>query len=192
MALDTRSTTERNGLQNAANSETGPGRTTPEVPADALIILPARNMVLFPGVVFPLTIGRPMSIAAAQEAVRTQRQVGIVMQRDPEQDQPAPIDLHRIGTVANIVRYVTGKDGAHHLISQGVQRFRIVEFLTGWPFLVARIERIEETDVRTPEIEARFVNLQRQALEALQLLPQVPQELVGTIQAVGSYRRLLG
>jgi ATP-dependent Lon protease len=186
MALDTRSgASERNGLQTAApNTETGAGRTMPEVPADALIILPARNMVLFPGVVFPLTIGRPMSIAAAQEAVRTQRQVGIVMQRDPEQDQPAPIDLHRIGTVANIVRYVTGKDGAHHLISQGVQRFRIVEFLTGWPFLVARVERIEETDVRNPEIEARFVNLQRQALEALQLLPQVPQELVGTIQAV--------
>jgi ATP-dependent Lon protease len=185
MALDTRSgATERNGLQAATpNTETG-ARTMPEVPADALIILPARNMVLFPGVVFPLTIGRPMSIAAAQEAVRTQRQVGIVMQRDPEQDQPAPIDLHRIGTVANIVRYVTGKDGAHHLISQGVQRFRIVEFLTGWPFLVARVERIEETDVRTPEIEARFVNLQRQALEALQLLPQVPQELMGTIQAV--------
>jgi ATP-dependent Lon protease len=186
MVLDTRSAeTERNGLQAAApNTDAGSGRMMAEVPADALIILPARNMVLFPGVVFPLTIGRPQSIAAAQEAVRTQRQVGIVMQRDPEQDQPAPIDLHRIGTVANIVRYLTGKDGAHHLISQGAQRFRIVEFLSGWPFLVARVERIEESDVRTPEIEARFVNLQRQALEALQLLPQVPQELVGTIQAV--------
>src|SRR6266404_3721702 len=154
------------------------------LPSDALIIVPVRNIVLFPGIMLPVTIGRPRSIAAAQQAVREQRQVGIVMQRDPEVADPAAIDLHRFGTVADIVRYVTAPDGTHHLICQGEQRFQVEEFLNGWPFFVARVRRIAEPDAKTSDIEARFLNLQRQALEALQLLPQAPEELVNAIRSV--------
>jgi ATP-dependent Lon protease len=64
------------------------------------------------------------SIAAAQQAVREQRQVGILMQRDPGVEEPGPGDMHGIGTIANVVRYVTAPDGAHHLVCQGDQRFR--------------------------------------------------------------------
>ena len=71
------------------------------LPADALIIVPARSMVLFPGTVLPITISRPRSVAAAQQAVRDQKQVGILMQREPDVTDPVPIDLHRVGTVAN-------------------------------------------------------------------------------------------
>ncbi|MGE0117967.1 MAG: endopeptidase La [Dongiaceae bacterium] len=171
-------------LVRAPESESGSEQRLPELPEDALIIVPVRGFVLFPGTIFPITISRPQSVAAAQAAVRGQHQIGILMQRDPEVGEPTPIDLHRIGTVANIVRYVTAKDGAHHLVCQGERRVRIVDFLSGWPFLVARVARIEEPDTRTPEIEARFLNLQRQAVEALQLLPQVPQELLGAVQAM--------
>jgi len=157
-----------------------------KLPPDALIIVPVRNIVLFPGLVLPVTIARPRSIAAAQQAVREQLQIGILMQRDAEVADPAPIDLHRVGTVANIVRYVTTPDGTHHAVCQGDQRFQIAEFLTGWPFFVARVLRIPERETRTPEIEARFLNLQRQTIEALQLLPQAPQELVTAIQGVTS------
>ena len=160
------------------------GRPLPPLPADALIILPVRQFVLFPGMVFPITIGRPRSIAGAQEAVRAEAQVGILAQRDPETAEPAEIDLYRIGTVANIVRYITAKDGAHHVVCQGEERFRVVEFLSGWPFLVARVERIAAVAAASPEIEARFLNLKRQALEALQLLPQVPPELVESVRAI--------
>jgi ATP-dependent Lon protease len=76
--------------------------------------------------VVPITIGRPGSVAAAQQALRDQRQVGILMQRSPEVADPAPIDMHRFGSVANIVRYITGPDGATHLICQGDQRFQIL------------------------------------------------------------------
>src|SRR5512135_684510 len=87
----------------------------PPLPPDALIIVPVRNTVLFPGLMLPITLGRPKSIAAAQQAVRDQRQVGILMQRDPEVADPNPIDMHRMGTIANIVRYITAPDGTHHL-----------------------------------------------------------------------------
>ena len=156
------------------------------LPEDAIAIIPVRNVTLFPGVVMPVTVGRERSIAAAQFAVREQRQVGVLMQRDSETAEPTGIDMHRIGTVANLVRYVTAPDGSHHMVCQGDERFEAVEFLTGWPFMVARIRRIPEDEAMTPDLEARFLNLQRQTVEALELLPQVPGEMIVAVQSVKS------
>ncbi|WP_281024215.1 endopeptidase La [Methylocystis hirsuta] len=156
------------------------------MPPDAIIIIPLRSAVLFPGHMAPITVGRERSVAAAQQAVRDQRQIGLLMQRNSEVAEPTPIDMHRVGAIANIVRYITGPDGAHHLVCQGDQRFQIIEFLTGWPFLVARVSRIPEPDAHSPEIEARFLHLKAQTTEALQLLPQAPEELQAAIQSVTS------
>ncbi|HJY19034.1 MAG TPA: LON peptidase substrate-binding domain-containing protein, partial [Xanthobacteraceae bacterium] len=156
----------------------------PPLPPDAVIIVPVRNTVLFPGLVVPITLGRPKSVAAAQQAVREQRQVGILLQREAGVDDPTAIDMHRMGTLANILRFITAPDGTHHVVCQGEQRFQIVEYLSGWPFLVARVLRIAEPDTRSSEIEARFVNLKAQAVEAIQLLPQVPADLLAAIQSI--------
>jgi ATP-dependent Lon protease len=160
------------------------GAALPPLPADALIIVPVRNTVLFPGLVLPITLGRPKSIAAAQQAVREQRQVGILLQRSADVDDPTAIDMHRMGTIANIVRYITAPDGTNHLVCQGEQRFQIDEYLPGWPFLVARVVRIPEPGARTPEIEARFVDLKAKTIEAIQLLPQVPADLLAAVQGI--------
>ena len=164
----------------------GPAAAARPVPPDGLIIVPVRNTVLFPGHVMPITIGRPRSIAAAQQALRDQRQVGILMQRNAEAEDPAPLDMHRMGTVANVVRYITAPDGSHHLVCQGDQRFQVTDFLTGWPFFVARVLRVSEPDAWSAEIEARFLNLKAQAAEAVQLLPQAPPELLAAVQAIKS------
>src|SRR5215813_8464156 len=156
------------------------------IPDDALIIVPVRNIVLFPGVVAPITIARPKSIAAAQQALREQRQIGILLQRNADVDDPAPDDLYRVGTVANIVRYITAPDGGHHIICQGVQRVRMLDFLPGTPFLAARVLHVPEPATSSPEIEARFLNLQRQAIEAVELLPQAPPELAAHFQSITS------
>jgi len=171
---------EANPIDRTANE------ASPQLPADALIILPMRNAVLFPAHVSPFAIGRPASVAAAQQAVREQRQIGILMQRDPEVAEPGPSDMHQVGVVANIVRFITTPDGAHHLVCHGDARFRVVEFLAGWPFLAARVLRIPESETISPEIEARFLHLKSQAAEALQLLPQAPEELLGVVQSVTS------
>ncbi len=160
--------------------------TGPALPSDALVIVPVRDTVLFPGLVLPFTIGRPGSIVAAQQAVRDRQQIGILMQRDAEVSEPAPVDMHTVGTVANIVRYVTAPDGTHHLVCQGDQRIRVTEFLSGWPFLVARVVRETESAARTPEIEARFLNLRTQAIEAIELLPQAPAELLDAARSIES------
>ncbi len=159
-------------------------QTLPPLPDDAMIIVPVRNFVLFPGMVMPVTVGRAKSVAAAQQAVREQRQVGILKQRDPEADDPTALDMHRLGTAANVVRFITDQNGTHHLVCQGDERFQIVEFLSGWPFLVARVTRIPEPAAKTPEIEARMLHLRGQALEALELMPQAPRELVAAVQGI--------
>ncbi len=179
-----RSTTHNAGASGSEPEQGHEAHNVPPLPADAMIIVPVRNFVLFPGMVMPVTVGRQKSIAAAQQAVREQRPVGILKQRDPEVADPTAIDMHRMGTVANVVRYITGADGANHLICQGEQRFQVLEFLSGWPFMVARVLRIPESTTRTPEIEARFLHLRGQALESVELLPQAPQELVGAIQGI--------
>jgi ATP-dependent Lon protease len=160
------------------------GGALPPLPADALIIVPVRNTVLFPGLVLPITLGRPKSIAAAQQAVREQRQVGILLQRSADVADPTAIDMHRMGTIANIVRYITAPDGTNHLVCQGEQRFQISEYLSGWPFLVARVVQIPEPGLRTPEIEARFVDLKAKTIEAIELLPQVPADLLAAVQSI--------
>jgi ATP-dependent Lon protease len=168
-----------------APASTRGNATLKPLPEDAVAIVPLRNAVLFPGVMSPISIGRASSVAAAQEAVRGEKPVGFLLQRDPEKTDVAPDDLHWVGTVGQVVRYLTN-EGTHHLVVQGQSRFRVLEFLDGWPFLVARVAIVETPDAITAEIEARFLQLKERAVEAIQLLPNVPDELAGVVQGMTS------
>jgi ATP-dependent Lon protease len=159
------------------------------IPEDVLILLPVPGTVLFPGVVLPLAITGKRALAAAQEAVRTQRRVGLVLQSEPG-EEPGPDQLHRVGTVASIVRFVTAADGTHHLIAQGEQRFTVLDYVSHDPFLVARIETHREPAVNDRDVEARGLTLRERAIEASQLLPQAPGELVNAIRAIESVATL--
>jgi ATP-dependent Lon protease len=156
------------------------------LPPDALIVLPVRGVVLFPEVVLPITVGRPSSVAAIQQAVREQRQILVVLQRDAEKAEPAAEDIYRFGTVANLLRYVPAPDGSHHIVCQGVQRFRIDDFVSGQPFLLARGLHVAEPTNTGNDVEARFLVLQSQVREVFDLLPQVPPELRQTVEATNS------
>src|ERR1700724_1490385 len=112
------------------------------LPSDALIIIPMRQAVLFPGMVLPLAIGRKQSIAAVQHAVRTGKPLGVLLQRDPAVEEPGPEQLHKVGASVELLRYLTAADGTHHAICRGVRRFRVVEYLSGYPFLAARVEEL--------------------------------------------------
>ncbi len=169
-------------------NETGPQNGPIE---DVLIILPVGNAVLFPGVVLPIAISGDSALAAAQEAVRTQRRVGLLLQKEASSaadDAAAPIGshLHRVGTAATIVRFITAADGTHHLIAQGEERFTVLDYVSSDPFLVARIETHRDPATLDREIEARGLNLRDKALEAVQLLPQAPGELVNAIRSIES------
>jgi ATP-dependent Lon protease len=156
------------------------------LPDDALILIPVRNLVMFPGMILPVSLGREASIAAAQAAMKAERPVGLLLQRNPEAERPGAEDLCRVGTVAGILRYVTTPDGTHHIVCQGQSRFQILEYLGGHPFLAARVARVAEPDATSKEVEARFLQLKARATEALELMPQTPPEFAASVQNMKS------
>ncbi|MSQ18755.1 MAG: endopeptidase La [Betaproteobacteria bacterium] len=162
------------------------GAAAISLPADALAIIPVRGMALFPGLVMPIGLGREASVAAAHQAIRSERPIGLLLQRDSLQDDPAATDLYSIGTTARIARYGAGQNGTHHMVCHGEDRFRVIEYLPGYPFMVARVERLAEVSVANGAIEARMYLLKERAIEALQLLPQMPNELASTIHGFRS------
>jgi ATP-dependent Lon protease len=178
-----------NDTAQSAKPADQPKPETP-LPDGALVILPLRNAVLFPGIVTPLNLGRPQSIAGAQAAAQADRPIGVLLQSDPTVESPGPEHLHRIGTVAEILRYVTAPDGGHHLVARGQRRFRVVEFLPGYPYLVARVDEVGEAEVYSTEIAARMHQLRERAREAISLLPNVPTEIAGAIEQIQSPSQL--
>jgi ATP-dependent Lon protease len=156
----------------------------PPLPADAVPIVPIRQVALFPGTVMPITLGRELSIAAAQAAVRAGHKIALLAQRDPGTQTPTAADLYDIGVLATVIRYVTTPEGPHQLVCQGEDRFRVVQMLRETPFLAARIEQIPEPTTVDPQIEARFAFLKERAIEGLSLLPQAPPELARMISGI--------
>ena len=177
-------------MDDTEKTPSSPRIELPALPVDAVPIVATRNLVLFPGIVLPVALGREESIAAAQDAVRTGRKIGLLLQRDPSVEKPSATDLYEVGVLASVVRYVTGPDGTHHMVCQGESRFRMLQIVRDKPFLAARIESLTDTDTGSPEIEARLDALKQRALEALALLPQVPADLARTVQAVDSAGQL--
>ena len=158
----------------------------PGLPADVIPLVPLRNLVLFPGMIAPISLGRACSIAAAQEAVRSTRPVGLLLQHDAEVETPAPDQLHRTGTVATVLRFISGQDGANYLVCQGERRFRILEFIEGYPFHAARVQQIDDEEEQSAGIQARFLQLKEKAAEIIALLPQAPAELASAADSIAS------
>src|SRR3569833_11007 len=131
---------ELNTMDDTEKTSSGPRIELPPLPADAVPIVATRNLVLFPGIVLPVALGREESIAAAQDAVRTGRKVGLLLQRDPTVEKPTATDLYEVGVLASVVRYVTGPDGTHHMVCQGERRLRMLQIVRAVPFLAASIE----------------------------------------------------
>ncbi|PRX33036.1 ATP-dependent Lon protease [Paraburkholderia sp. BL18I3N2] len=159
--------------------------STSALPNETLILLPVRNAVLFPGMVLPFTAGRGQAKEDVQAAVKRQQPLGVVLQRDPRVQDPTFDGLNTIGTVANVVRYVTSpEDGAHHLICQGVERFRLIAPVEGLGFRAARVEFLPETTARDSAVDARALVLRQRAGEMIGLLPNAGGELVRALDAI--------
>ena len=156
----------------------------PPLPADGLIIVPVRNLVLFPGLIAPLTLGRA-GVDARRAGGRAHAKAdGPPPAAQRETEQPASTELYSVGTVATILRYVTTPDGAHNLVVQGDKRFRVAEFLEGRPYMAARAEMLPDPSPVNRDIEARMLQVKARAAELLELMPRAPAELVASIEQI--------
>src|SRR4051812_16695961 len=165
-----------------------------DIPA-VLPILPLRNSVFFPGGVLPLAVGRQKTIALIKDAVRDDQVIGVVTQRKAEEEDPGAEDLHKMGTVARIVKLLKMGEDNYSLFVQGLARFRVSELVQEHPYLKARIETVDDkAPVDAVEIEALGINLKKLAREVIEMMPELPAaatELVESITQPGHLADLI-
>ena len=105
---------------------------------DVLPILPLRGVVVYPQTAVPLTVGQPRSVKLVDEVVAADKLVGLVAATNPELETPGPTDLYRVGTIATVHRLLRAPDGTVRLLVQGIDRFRLGEFVAEEPYLKAK------------------------------------------------------
>ncbi|MBK7061283.1 MAG: endopeptidase La [Rubrivivax sp.] len=164
--------------------------STPALPVGTYAIVPMRNVVLFPHLLMPVTVGRPRSLAALQHALGQPSPLVIVMQKDAQVDDPAVDDLYRIGTLVNVIQHKQAQDGQMHAVCQGLQRVRIVAPLAGHGFLAAETELIDEPATSSTQAQALALQLRERGMEILELMPSVPAELGQVLQGTRSPSQL--
>ena len=133
--------------------------TTPQVEAlklpDALPVLPLRgNTVVFPLAVVPLMVGQPGSVQLVDDAMRRERLLVLVPQHTDTTEQPGPDELSRVGTAGIIHQLMRAPDGTLRVVVQGLERVRLLDFVTTRPYLVARVELAPDQITPGVEIEA--------------------------------------
>src|SRR5512138_1297884 len=151
---------------------------------EVLPILPLRGVVVYPQTAVPLTVGQPRSIKLVDEVVGGDKLVGLVAATNPELESPGPNDLYRVGTVAIVHRLLRAPDGTLRLLVQGMDRFRLGEFVQEEPYLKARIELAPETVEEGIEVDALGRNARDQFQQITQMIPSFPEELAGSITSV--------
>jgi ATP-dependent Lon protease len=146
--------------------------------SDQLPILPIRNIVLFPGMVIPITVSRQKSVRLVKKAYKGDRTIGVLVQANNSKDEPTPDDLHKIGTVAHIVKMFVLPGGNTTIIVQGRKRFEVSEYIKTEPNLLARVSYIEDTFPKKLNKENRALvsTLKECALKILNLNPEIPRE----------------
>jgi ATP-dependent Lon protease len=139
-------------------------------------ILPIRNAVAYPGTVMPLAIGRERSKRLLEEVTPNESVVGLLTQRNPDTDKPAPKDLYTIGTVASLLKVIKLPQGSSNIIVHGICRFEIVEIVATEPYLKAKVRALDVKIKMTKKLQALMVNVRQTANRVIALSPNVPEE----------------
>jgi ATP-dependent Lon protease len=145
---------------------------------EILPVLPLAGAFVFPKMLFPLEISGTPSMTLIDEAMAGDRLIGLVMlKQTPSCECSRQLDDYfGIGTSAVILRMAKTADNKAQLLLQGISRFRIIEFVEGKPYLLARVKHLEEQEVKDIEVEALMANLQSLFERIVRLSPFLPQE----------------
>ena len=163
-----------------------PPRTVsvPDIP-NVLPILPLRDSVLFPLAVMPITVGQERSLRLVDEVMRTSRVIGLVAQRRLQSGPAGPEDLYRVGTAAVIHQLLRNNDGTMQLVVQGLERFRIEEFVQTDPYLIARSQPAPEIESTGTEVEALARTVRSLFERLMALRSDIQGDLGGVLEQLG-------
>ena len=166
---------------------TGNGGTARQVVIpERLPILPLRNLVVFPGTVMPLNVGRPKSKALLEEVMPGDKLIGVLAQKDPDDEDPGADDLHTVGTVCMILKLFRLPDGNQSIIVHGHHRFRLQNLVQEDPFHVGQIEPIVDADLDDAETQALMGSVRQQARRLIELSPNTPDEAQQVLDSITS------
>lgn len=141
-----------------------------------LPLLPLRNTVIFPQQILPLSIGREKSVRLIDAAMRSDRLIMVVAQKDGSVDDPSPEDLYRWGTIAQVMKIFKMPDGTQSAMVQGVARARLLDFVQTDPYMTVAVQPYPEGKVEGMDIDAMVVNLRAQFQKAVDLAPYLTPE----------------
>ena len=155
---------------------------------DVLPILPLRNMVLFPGVVMPVAVGRKSSLRLAKAADKKKLNIGVVCQLNPETEHPTFADLYHVGTMAKIIRVLELPDHSTTVILQGMSRFELKDIFTDKPYLTGSVEKINEIlpHKGDKEFDLLVDACRDRAIQYIQVSEQMPKESMFAVKNVSN------
>ncbi len=169
---------------NKANASSDPksgDSTSANKYPEVLPILPLRGLVVFPNNAVPLTVGVPRSIKLVDDVVNGDKFVGLLAAHNPELEMPAPHELYKVGTIATVHRLLRAPDGTVRLLVQGIERFRVGEFVQEEPYLKAKYQLAPEVEEKNIETDALARNARDQFQQITQMIPSFPEELSSSI-----------
>ena len=160
---------------------------------ESLPILSVRNTVLFPGVVIPISAGRDKSIKLINDANAGNKIIGVVAQRNEEDEDPGKDDIYPIGTVAKILRVLKMPDGNITVILQGKKRFQIDKVVSELPYIKAKVKEVEEIRPETTDTEFSTIvdTIREMAIEIIKESPNIPTEATFAIKNIESQSFLI-
>ncbi|MCO4769852.1 MAG: endopeptidase La [Deltaproteobacteria bacterium] len=147
-------------------------------------LLAIRNTVIFPVLAFPINVGREKSLKAVDRAMEGDRLMGIVAQTDAKLEDPSTDELHVVGTAVKILKSVKMPGNKLNVIIQGLSRIKILEFIHTEPYLKARVQMIEEEEIKGVEVNALLMNLREQAQKIIELSPHIPSEASFLVKSI--------
>lgn len=147
-------------------------------------LLAIRNTVIFPVLAFPINVGRDKSLKAVDRAMESDRMMGIVAQTDAKIEDPGTEEMHMVGTAVKILKSVKMPGNKLNVIIQGLSRIRVIEYIHTEPYLKARVEMIEEQELKGVEINAQLMNLREQAQRIIELSPHIPSEASFLVKSI--------
>jgi ATP-dependent Lon protease len=143
---------------------------------DSLAVLPLQNGVLFPDLTVPLLVNRPDHMKLIDEVLVKDRMLAAVAQRDAELEKPSLVDLHRAGVAAYILKMMRTPEGQYQILIRTFKKVRIVEAMQEDPYLIARVETLEDTAEAGKQLDAMVVNV-RNLFQKVVELGNLPAEL---------------
>lgn len=143
-----------------------------------LAILPLRDIVIYPGMILPLSVGREKSIKLINEVMEGNKLIGLVAQKNPLQEDVSEKDLYKYGTIGLIHKVIKTPDENIRIVIQGLERIKIQKFISTKPFWKAKIQIPVEKKSSNVEVQALMKNLVNLFQKAVNISNFLPQDLI--------------